>query len=62
MEELYALSCFAVPNIVWQWMNRRRLEGKKYILLHMIWTYIFMFYCYLAVQDAAGMDGAFRRT
>lgn len=55
MEELYALSCFAVPNIVWQWMNRRRLEGKKYILLHMIWTYIFMFYCYLAVQDAAGM-------
>ncbi len=55
MEELYALSCFAVPNMVWQWMSRRRLEGKKYIFLHMIWTYIFMFYCYLAVQAAAGM-------
>lgn len=55
MEELYALSCFIVPNIIWQWINRGKLKGKKYIFPHMLWTYIFMFYCYLAVQDAAGI-------
>ena len=52
---LYSLACFFIPCLIWQILNKRRIKGQKCGTRHFIWTYIFMFYCYLAVQDAAGI-------
>lgn len=52
---LYSLICFFLPNVVWQLINRKKMKDKANVLRHMVWTYIFMYYCYLAVQDAAGI-------
>ena len=52
---VYSLLCFILPCVIWQLVNRKKLQGRQNVIRHIIWTYIFMFYCYLAVQDAAGM-------
>ena len=52
---IYSFLCFMLPNIVWQIVNKNRIKNKQYIVLHMIWTYVFMLYCYLACEVAADM-------
>lgn len=55
MSTIYIITCFVLPNIVWQLKNRKKLEGKEYKFRHFIWTYIFMVYCSWAIQAAWGM-------
>lgn len=52
---IYALLCFLLPNTVWIVCNRKKLKGRAHVIRHIIWCYIFMFYCFLAVYDAAGI-------
>lgn len=52
---LYSLFCFFIPNTVWLFANRRKFQGNSPTVRHLVWSYIFMFYCYEAVQDAAGI-------
>lgn len=52
--EWYPLLCVFVPNIIWQIFNWKKVQ-KEYRTRHLVWTYIFMFYLYLAVYDAAGI-------
>lgn len=52
---LYSLLCFFLPCMIWQLLNWKRTEEKKYWIRHIVWTYIFMLYGYVAVQDAAGI-------
>lgn len=52
---VYTFLCFFIPNTVWIILNRRKLYQKAYAIRHVLWSYIFMFYCYLAVWDAAGI-------
>ncbi len=54
MLNYYPFLCFFIPNVVWQIINLKKLKNKNKIR-HIIWTYIFMFYVYLAVYDAAGI-------
>lgn len=39
----------------YQLVNLRKVQMKNNKVRHIIWVYIFLFYCYLAVQDAAGI-------
>lgn len=52
---VYSFLCFIVPCIIWQLLNKKKMQGKENRIRHIVWTYIFMLYCYLAVQDAAGI-------
>ena len=50
---IYSLVCFLLPGTVWLVWNRRMIADKAYKLRHIIWVYIYMFYGYLAVQEAS---------
>ena len=52
---LYSMLCFLIPNSIWLLINKKKMQGKQYSIRHIVWSYIFMLYCYLAVQDAAGI-------
>ena len=52
---IYSLVCFLLPGTVWLGWNRRMIADKGYKVRHIIWVYIYMFYGYLAVQEAAGI-------
>ena len=52
---IYSLFCFLLPGTVWLICNRRMIADKPYKVRHIIWIYIYMFYGYLAVQEAAGI-------
>lgn len=52
---LYSLLCFMVPGTAWLFINRKELSKCDNRIRHIIWSYIFMLYCYTAVQDAAGI-------
>ena len=52
---IYSLFCFLLPGTVWLICNRRMIADKAYNIRHIIWIYIYMFYGYLAVQEAAGI-------
>ena len=52
---IYSLVCFLLPGTVWLVWNRRMIADKAYKVRHIIWVYIYMFYGYLAVQEAAGI-------
>lgn len=52
---IYSLVCFLLPGTVWLVWNRRMIADKGYKVRHIIWVYIYMFYGYLAVQEAAGI-------
>lgn len=55
VQYLYSLACFVLPGTIWLIINRKKLAGKKYKIRHIIWSYIFILYCYTAIFDAAGI-------
>ena len=52
---IYSLVCFLLPGTVWLIWNKGMIADKAYKTRHIIWIYIYMFYGYLAVQEAAGI-------
>lgn len=52
---IYSLVCFLLPGTVWLIWNKGMIADKAYKTQHIIWIYIYMFYGYLAVQEAAGI-------
>ena len=52
---IYSLICFLLPGTVWLIWNKGMIADKAYKVRHIIWIYIYMFYGYLAVQEAAGI-------
>ena len=46
---------FLLPGTVWLIWNKGMIADKAYKTRHIIWIYIYMFYGYLAVQEAAGI-------
>ena len=52
---IYSLICFLLPGTVWLIWNKGMIIDKTYKVQHIIWIYIYMFYGYLAVQEAAGI-------
>ena len=52
---IYSLVCFLLPGTVWLIWNKGMIADKAYKVRHIIWIYIYMFYGYLAVQEAAGI-------
>lgn len=52
---IYSLLCFILPCTIYQLINMRNIRLKSNKVRHIIWVYIFLFYCYLAVQDTAGI-------
>ena len=55
---IYSLLCFYTPIIVYVMFNIKRIrkiEGRKNVIIHFLWAFVFTFYCYEAVQDAAGI-------
>lgn len=55
MDYMYSFLSFVLPCFVWQIINRARLQHKRYVVWHIVWAYIFILYCYLAVEVAADM-------
>ncbi|MBP5427340.1 MAG: VanZ family protein [Clostridiales bacterium] len=53
MNYVYSFMCFILPSVVWQIINRDKL--KKNLVKHIIWSYVFIIYCYLVVEVAADM-------
>ena len=52
---LYSFGCFILPGSVWLFLNREKIARKRYRWRHVAWSYVYMLYCYLAVQKAAGI-------
>lgn len=52
---IYSMVCFLLPGTVWLIWNKGMIADKAYKTRHIIWIYIYMFYGYLAVQEAAGI-------
>ena len=52
---IYSLVCFLLPGTVWLIWNKGMIADKSYKVRHIIWIYIYLFYGYLAVQEAAGI-------
>ena len=52
---IYSLVCFLLPGTVWLIWNKGMIADKAYKVRHIIWSYIYLFYGYLAVQEAAGI-------
>ena len=52
---IYSLVCFLLPGTVWLIWNKGMIAYKAYKVRHIIWIYIYLFYGYLAVQEAAGI-------
>ena len=52
---IYSLVCFLLPGTVWLIWNKAMIADKAYKVRHIIWIYIYLFYGYLAVQEAAGI-------
>ena len=52
---IYSLVCFLLPGTVWLIWNKEMIADKAYKVRHIIWIYIYLFYGYLAVQEAAGI-------
>ena len=52
---IYSLVCFLLPGTVWLIWNKGMIADKAYKVRHIIWIYIYLFYGYLAVQEAAGI-------
>lgn len=52
---MYSFLCFIIPNAIWQVVNKGKYKGKEHVIRHIVWTYVFMLYCYLAVEVAADM-------
>ena len=52
---LYSFGCFILPGSVWLFLNREKIVRKRYRCRHVIWSYSYMLYCYLAVQRVAGI-------
>ena len=50
---IYSLVCFLLPGTVWLIWNKGMIAAYK--VRHIIWIYIYLFYGYLAVQEAAGI-------
>jgi len=55
MKYIYSFVCFVFPCILWQIINRKKFLNKRHARWHIAWTYIFILYCYLAVEVAADM-------
>lgn len=52
---VYSAGCFMIPCIVWQFTNRRKLKKGTAGCWHVVWSYIFILYCFLAAQAVAGI-------
>lgn len=52
---IYSLVCFLLPGTVWLIWNKGMIADKAYKVRHIIWICIYLFYGYLAVQEAAGI-------
>ena len=52
---LYSFGCFILPSSVWLFLNREKIARKRYRWRHVAWSYVYMLYCYLAAQKAAGI-------
>ena len=52
---VYSFICFILPGSVWLFLNRQKIAHKRYRQRHIIWIYIYMLYCYLAVKKVAGI-------
>ena len=52
---LYSFGCFILPSSVWLFLNREKIARKRYRWRHVAWSYVYMLYCYLAVQKTAGI-------
>ena len=50
---LYSFGCFILPGSVWLFLNREKIARKRYRWRHVAWSYVYMLYCYLAVQKVA---------
>lgn len=53
IEYTYGLACFVIPCLIWQAVNWKKIYKKQYMIRHIIWTYIFIFYAFVVVIDAA---------
>ena len=52
---VYSFICFILPGSVWLFLNRQKIAHKRYRQRHIIWIYIYILYCYLAVKKVAGI-------
>lgn len=52
---IYSLVCFLLPGSLWLVFHRKKIADNNYRIRHIIWSYTYMFYCYMAVHDAAGI-------
>lgn len=43
-------ACFMLPNIVWQLLNRKKLDALAHPLCHRVWTWIYWLYCALVLH------------
>ena len=55
MKYIYSFLCFVLPSVIWQIANENKLKKKEHAIRHIVWTYIFLLYCYLVVEVAADM-------
>ena len=55
IEYTYGLACFVIPCLIWQAANWKKIHKKQYMVRHIIWTYVFIFYAFVVVIDAAGI-------
>ena len=55
MKYIYSFLCFVLPNVVWQAANKDKLKEREHSIRHILWVYVFVLYCYLAVEVAADM-------
>lgn len=47
---LYVILCFLLPNILWQLLNRKKLNALPHPIRHRIWTWIFWLYCAMVLH------------
>ncbi len=53
LRRFYSLACFLLPCILWYIVNRKKLEKKENMPLHLFWCGVFLVYLHLAAWDAA---------
>lgn len=46
---IYSFCCYFVPEIVWVIFNRKKYFELNFKFRHLVWIFIYNFYCYLAI-------------
>ena len=46
----YVTVCFFLPNILWQLLNRKKLNALSQPVRHRIWTWIYWLYCAMVLH------------